>query len=107
MKHTKKLKACFQVFPTIELSFSYRLNCYILNISYKYGVPEQATSTVMGIDLGINNLAVLAVSGQIIKFFNGKRHNQKRNHYAELRRKLGRKNCLKRLKLSAIKNNGT
>ncbi|ABO49414.1 transposase, IS605 OrfB family [Desulforamulus reducens MI-1] len=85
-------------FCTAELSFSYRLNCYILNISYKYDVPEQATTAVMGIDLGITNLAVLAVPGQIIKFFNGKRHNQKRDHYAELRRKLGKKKLIKKIK---------
>lgn len=85
-------------FCTAELSFSRRLNCYMLNISYKYDVPEQATSAVMGIDLGIANLAVLAVPGQIIKFFNGKRHNQKRDHYAKLRRKLGKKKLLKKIK---------
>nr|WP_243120776.1 RNA-guided endonuclease TnpB family protein [Pelotomaculum sp. FP] len=85
-------------FCTAELSFSYRLNCYILNISYKYDVPEQATSAFMGIDLGITNLAVLAVPGQIIKFFSGKRYNQKRDHYAELRRKLGKKKLLKKIK---------
>ncbi|MBM7854512.1 IS605 OrfB family transposase [Desulfohalotomaculum tongense] len=61
-------------------------------------MPERAASAVMGIDLGINNLAVLAVPRQVIKFFSGKRCSQKRRHYTELRRKLGRKKLLKKIK---------
>lgn len=93
-----KLSAGEYKFCIAELSFSYRLNCYVLNISYKYDVPEKETSAVMGIDLGITNLAVLAVPGQLHIFFSGKCHNQKRSHYANLRRKLGKKKLLKKIK---------
>lgn len=93
-----KISAGEYKFCTAELSFSWRLNCYVLNISYKYDVLEKETSTVMGIDLGINHLAVLAVPGQLYKFFSGKCHNQKRSHYSNLRRKLGKKKLLKKIK---------
>ena len=89
-------------FCTAELLFSKRLGCYILNITYQYQVDEAVTSNVCGIDLGLKNTAVLAVPGQVL-FFKGARHNQKRAHYASLRRKLGKKKLLKKIKLVGAK----
>ncbi|MDR1895560.1 MAG: transposase [Prevotellaceae bacterium] len=88
----KSLKFC-----TAELKFSKRLKHYILNITYEYEVEETTTSNVCGIDLGLINYAVFAVPGQI-NFFKGSKSNQKRKHYAELRRKLGKKKLLKKIK---------
>jgi len=85
-------------FCTAELSYSKRLNCYVLNISYKYNVEEYRTFKVMGVDMGIDNYAVFAVPGQVIKFFSGKRHNLKREHYSNLRKELGKKKLLKKIK---------
>ena len=84
-------------FCTAELMFSRRLGCYILNITYEYQVNETTTPSVCGIDLGLKNTAVLAVPGQV-RFWNAARHNQKRAHYASLRRKLGKKKLLKKIK---------
>lgn len=93
-----KLAADAYKLCTAELSFSRRLKCFVLNISYSYEVATTETKQVMGIDLGINNLAVLAVPGQAVRFFSGKRHNQKRAHYSALRKSLGKKKLLKKIK---------
>ncbi|MHB9143067.1 MAG: RNA-guided endonuclease InsQ/TnpB family protein [Paludibacter sp.] len=92
-------------FCTAELSYNKRLDCYILNISYRYNVEECETSKVMGVDMGINNYAVLAVPGQVIKFFGGKRHNRKREHYSNLRKELGKKKLQKKIKAIGNKEN--
>ena len=84
-------------FCSAELMFSKRLSCYTLNITYEYQVNEVTSSSVCGIDLGLKNTAVLAVPGQVC-FYSGARHNQKRAHYASLRRKLGKKKLLKKIK---------
>lgn len=84
-------------FCTAELQFSKRLDCYILNITYQYPVPEIAAPAVCGIDMGLKNLAVLAAPEQI-RFFRGSKHSQKRKHYSDLRRKLGKKKLAKKIK---------
>jgi IS605 OrfB family transposase len=85
-------------FCTAELSYGKRLNCYVLNISYQYHVEEVQTPNIMGVDMGLINHAVLAVPEQIVKFFGGSRHNQKRKHYSNLRKKLGKKKLLQKIK---------
>lgn len=85
-------------FCIAELSFSNRLNSYILNISYEYTVEAANTTASMGVDLGVKNFAVLAVPEHVVKFFSGKKHNQKRTHYANLRKALGKKKLIKKIK---------
>lgn len=93
-----KINSCEYEFRTAELSFSKRLNSFVLNISYKYDVKETPTNTVMGVDLGVVNFAVLAVPEQIVKFFSGGKYNQKREQYFQLRQTLSKKKLLKKVK---------
>lgn len=93
-----KINSCEYKFCTAELSFSKRLNSFVLNISYKYDVEEASSGSVMGVDLGVVNFAVLAVPEQIVKFFSGGKYNQKREHYFQLRQALSKKKLLKKVK---------
>lgn len=65
-------------------------NKYYINLSYskEVNIPEpDETFSPIGIDLGVNNLAVSVANGSV-KFHNGKRSKWKRNFFYKQRRKL-------------------
>ncbi len=60
---------------------------FFLNISVVKSVPIKETGTIMGVDLGINNIAVTSTG----RFFKAGILNDKRRQYAERRSKIQRK----------------
>lgn len=89
--------------PNYEMrsaTLSYRDGMFFLNIAVRKPVLYQQTGIVMGVDLGVNNIAVTSTG----KFFDAGFYNWKRNGYFRTKRGLqdkgtcSAKRTLKRLK---------
>ena len=87
-------------YETRSARLSYRDGTFFLNVTIRKPVLYQQTGVVMGIDLGVNNLAVTSTG----KFFGAGFYNWKRNGYFRTKRGLqekgtrGAKRTLRRLK---------
>ncbi|RLI41175.1 transposase [Candidatus Bathyarchaeota archaeon] len=68
-------------------TLSYNGRDFFLNIAVIKSAPIKETGTIMGVDLGINNIAVTSTG----KFFKAGVLNDKRRQYAERRSKIQRK----------------
>jgi IS605 OrfB family transposase len=89
--------------PNYEMrsaTLSYRDGMFFLNITIRKPVLYKSTGVVMGVDLGVNNIAVTSTG----KFFDAGFYNWKRNDYFRTKRGLqakgtrSAKRTLKRLK---------
>lgn len=89
--------------PNYEMrsaTLNYRDGEFFLNITIRKPVTWKQTGIVMGVDCGVNNVAVISTG----KFFDARFYNWKRNGYFRTKRSLqakgtrGAKRVLKRLK---------